>query len=386
MKNTILLTIILHLPISLLAQSSEINPIIVGIPMLDFNTNARIGAMGVVGTVISSSQTNRYSFQNPALLSNGDQIVGGELSFHPWLRSVSDDMWLGELNAYYSLNKKNAVGYRYRILNLGQVYSVDLAGDPLDIENLKELFHQITYSHSFDRLSVGVGVKYVSSEVTSITFAKNNDQSLKTYSIDLGVSYHNTVISTSLFKMGYVLGSSIRNFGPKKYYSSETRKDFLPTDFSMGILIDNDWEINNWLTLGLEVAYQANKLLVPTPIPPEVDENGIVIKTFDNDMTPFHALYKSFYDAPGGPSEEFHEIQHRVGSEFRMVLADIIVLYNRLGRFMEHETKGNRNYYSHGTGIEVYGIALDYCKTFNNSTSTADDWIMTLRFSKKIDK
>lgn len=71
----------------------------------------------------------------------------------------------------------------------------------------------------------------------------------------------------------------------------------------------------------------------------------------DSDISIFQALYRSFYNAPGGFKEELHEIRHKIGSEIRLNYDDIFYTALRLGRSMEHATKGSRTYTTMGYGV-----------------------------------
>jgi coproporphyrinogen III oxidase-like Fe-S oxidoreductase len=68
---------------------------------------------------------------------------------------------------------------------------------------------------------------------------------------------------------------------------------------------------------------------------------------------------QSFYDAPGGFREEMHEIMHKVGTEVRINYQNKLYAAIRMGRIMEHSTKGNRKFNTIGIGVGAFGFTLD---------------------------
>lgn len=113
-----------------------------------------------------------------------------------------------------------------------------------------------------------------------------------------------------------------------------------------------------------------NKLLVPTPDPVN-DPEGI-----DRQNTaPVKALYSSWYDAPGGMEEEWHEVMWSLGAEY--VYAE--KFFVRGGYFYEHEMKGNRKFFSVGAGFEMNVFALDV--SYLIPTTPNSPLANTLRFS-----
>ena len=91
------------------------------------------------------------------------------------------------------------------------------------------------------------------------------------------------------------------------------------------------------------------------------------------------AIFHSFYDAPGGFKEEMHEITYSIGTEY---------WYNnqfaiRGGYFHEHETKGNRKYFTVGAGFRLKGFTIDF--SYLMPTVSNHPLARTLRFSLAFD-
>jgi hypothetical protein len=88
--------------------------------------------------------------------------------------------------------------------------------------------------------------------------------------------------------------------------------------------------------------------------------------------------FSSFGDAPGGFSEELKEFQVSVGGEY--TYNDQFSL--RLGYFYENPTKGDRQYFTVGAGLNynVFGLNFSYLIPSGNGVNR-NPLSNTLRFS-----
>ena len=120
---------------------------------------------------------------------------------------------------------------------------------------------------------------------------------------------------------------------------------------------------------------ETNKLLVPTP--PVRDENGEVIQGEDNDVPPFAGLFQSFGDAPGGSSEEWNEVIWNTGVEYNYNQS----FFLRGGYQYEHETKGNRKYFTLGLGLQYNVFGLDFAYLIPATPTVQSPLENTLRFT-----
>ena len=118
-----------------------------------------------------------------------------------------------------------------------------------------------------------------------------------------------------------------------------------------------------------------NKLLVPTP--PVYDENGEIISGKTDDVGTIQGAFQSFFDAPGGFSEEFQEMQVSVGAEYWY---DKIFAV-RGGYFFEHENKGGRQYITLGGTIKYQSLVLDISYLIPTTTLQTSPLANTVRIS-----
>jgi len=174
--------------------------------------------------------------------------------------------------------------------------------------------------------------------------------------------HYNTSYTLSEIMLLHInTGATLNNFGTKISYTSNpsVEKVFLPTCLRIAVMANPEWKISESLSLNLDIAYQMEKLLVPTPPIIYIENGDTIYSGRDPDVSVFTALYSSFYDAPGGFSEEMHEILHKIGTEFRLNAGDKFYAALRAGRLMEHKTKGVRQYTTLGMGLGFSGFSLD---------------------------
>jgi hypothetical protein len=324
---------------------------------LETNSNARIGGLGEIGCVASPLYKDAGLYQNPALLSYGQKSAGIGYNYMPY--EIYNTIYFKGVHAYFSPDTLNTFGYNFTYFTLGDVIFTDENGEQPFTEIPNEFYHQLSYSRKINKsLSLGVAFRYIRSSMNIGSQTVNDAGPLNTYSIDLGANYSKLIKIDDQKFLHYSFGGAITNFGPKVTYSKDLPKDFIPTSLKIGMLLNPEFVLDQRIRLNIEVAYQADKLLVPTP--PVYSDEGKIIKGKDPNISPFKALFQSFYDAPDGFSEELHEIMHKFGGEVRLNFENKIYIAARMGKFFEHKTKGNRHYTTTGLGIGVFGFTIDY--------------------------
>ena len=376
------LNFILFLLFISLHSFSQSNLVEYSVAFLDINTNARLGGFGVVGVVTSTFYKNTGVYQNPALISNYSKHAGGNLFYMPWLKSLTDDMNFSGLAGYYAIDSTNAFAINFTYFDLGEVTYTNEFGEYLGKDKPYEYFLKIGYTHSFNKsISSGVALRYFRSDFSS---SYTEAKAVNSLSFDIGLSYQHKYNLHNSSLLNTCAGLAITNLGPKISYV-EGEEDFIPTKLSLGLFINPDINIYNYFRLNIELAYQAEKYLVPTP--PIYDTEGNIVDGYDPDINSFKALYQSFYDAPGGFEEEVNEIKHKFGSELRFSYSDIVYFAFRHGRQIEHETKGDRKYQTFGYGFGLYGFMFDYVRIKTENDSPLDGtWILTAGYRINLDK
>jgi hypothetical protein len=223
--------------------------------------------------------------------------------------------------------------------------------------NPREFSFDLTYSRKLtEELSLGLTGRYIHSNLTGAFNSGGVDaRPGKSVAADIGIFY--TKQLPGALSSNLSLGASISNIGAKITYSDNNNKDFLPTNLRLGGAYTTSLDSYNTLTFLLDF----NKLLVPT---------------IDKDQSLLRGMFSSFTDAPGGFSEEVHEIATSMGVEYWYNK----VFAARLGYFLEAYDKGNRKYLTMGAGFRrnTFGFDIAYLVPTNKREHPLAE---TLRFT-----
>ena len=189
------------------------------------------------------------------------------------------------------------------------------------------------------------------------------------FAVDLSTYYESDFVDNNQ----WALGMNISNIGTKISYTENEDKDFLPMNFKIGgrysMKLD---EYNN-----LSVAMDINKLLVPTPPVYDQTTQDSIIAGQDPDISVVQAVFQSFGDAPGGIQEEWRELMYSIGFEYWYQNQFGL----RGGYFHEHETKGNRKYFTLGAGLKMNVFTLDFAYLIPANQGVKSPLENTMRFS-----
>ncbi len=353
-------------------SQESMNVLTTAVPFLVLQPNSRIGSLGEIGCVSSSFYRDAGLCQNPALLSKNSKYFGVNVSYLPWLRNLVHGMSVSQFNIFSAIDSTSAFGMNLKYFSHDERILTSVSGAPYSNYYPNELALKLIYNHSFaNGISAGVGLKYIRSDLISGTVNNEHIRPAHSFAVDIGISYEKTIDLLCQNNLYLNAGTAITNFGPRIHYTDNlnAEKNFIPTNLSLGILISPQFYLSKNIKYSQEVAYQTDKLLIPTP--PEYDENNTIVAGKNPDISPFKALYSSFYDAPGGFSEEIHEFIHKFGFETRFTYKKSVFVAFRYGKFLEHLTKGNRKFNTMGIGIGTYGFTLDWKKILPVEENTA---------------
>ncbi len=176
----------------------------------------------------------------------------------------------------------------------------------------------------------------------------------------------------------FAWGVNISNIGSKISYSeSNIEKNFIPTNLRFGPRLTLELDDYNSISFQFDV----NKLLVPTPpiysdSLTNPDGSRVIEKGMNPDVSVIQGMIQSWYDAPGGFSEELREFSFAVGTEYWYT--DVLAL--RGGFYYEDASKGNRKYATLGVGLRynVFGLDFSYLIPVTQDQNPLQN---TLRFS-----
>lgn len=345
-----------------LGGKNQLNTITTAVPFLMIAPDARSGALGDAG-VASTPDANSMHW-NPAKYAFIDKQMGFSLSFSPWLRKLVNDIYLGYLTGYYKIDDMQTVAFGLRYFSLGDILFTDEIGTPLSFQSPYEFAIDGTYARKFsENWSGGVAGRFIYSNLTLGQFVGGAESSAGvSVAADVSVYYQNEIEMGTLDGL-FAWGLNISNIGTKMSYNeTSTKRDFIPTNFRIGPSLTLDIDDYNSMTFMLDL----NKLLVPTPPVYERDSFGqfvttpdgenVILKGRDPEVSVVQGMIQSWYDAPGGFSEEMREWSFGGGVEY---------WYNKLfairgGFFYEDKTKGNRKFFTLGAGLRYNVFSIDF--------------------------
>jgi len=274
----------------------------------------------------------------------------------------------------YLQSENAAWGAEFRYFSLGQIDLTDNSGNPNGSINPNEFVVTGSYALKLsETFSMGVGLKYIRSNLAFNGTAGNTLQPVNSFAVDVSGYFQSFEENYGSFNGRYRLGFNITNIGPKVSYTPG-QEDFIPTNLKFGGGFDFILDDYNIISTNVEFT----KLLVPTP--PVRDSNGDVVEGKDDNVGWVQGIFQSFGDAPGGFSEELQEFTYALGAEY---------LYNnafavRLGYFHESQDKGNRQYFTLGGGFKTNALNIDLSYLINSS-DVNNPLENSLRFSLSFD-
>ena len=390
MKKLISLTLLMAMGGMLWAQSSWIgqdasnkNYISTGMPILLIAPDAVSAALGDAGV---ASTPDAYSAHwNNAKFAFIENQAGISTTYTPWLRKLQvGDMNLFYLGGYYRINNRSTAAASLTYFTLGDIDMTDIDGQKINTLHPNEFAIDATYALKLtDDLSLGATGRYMRSDLTNgqtINDGSGNTatQAANSLAADIGLYFQKGIDNNQ----EYALGLFISNLGAKLSYSNDDNdKEFLPANLRFGGRYTN--RIDNYNKISVLLDF--NKLLVPTP--PYTKDGVTYPSRYANNYAEYNNIgviqgaIQSFYDAPGGFSEEMHEVQISTGAEYWYAETFAI----SAGYFYEHETKGGRQYATVGFGIRYNYFSGDFAYLIPTTTVSTNSLANTIRISIGID-
>lgn len=354
------------------------NYISTGMPILLIAPDAISAGMGDAG---AASTPDIYSAHwNNAKYAFIDGDIGVGTTYTPWLRNLKvSDMNLLYLGGFKRINSRSAVGASLTYFSLGEIQGTDADGNTRGTMNPNEFAVDVTYAMKLNnQLSLGATGRFVNSDLTNGQQISDGSGYVTTkpatsIAADLGLYWQSPIDKSQEI----AFGAFFSNLGAKLSYSDDdTKKEFLPANLRIGGRYTNHINESNDISLLFDI----NKLLVPTP--PVTVGDSTYSKYYRN-MTEYYntgvvrGAIQSFYDAPGGFSEELRELQFSVGGEYwyKQTLAA------RAGYFFEHATKGGRQYLTFGFGLKYNIVQFDVAYLVPTTSFSSNPLSNTIRIS-----
>jgi hypothetical protein len=377
----------------IISTGQRLNAIQSTVPFLTIAPDSRSGALGDAGAATSPDINSQH--YNPAKYAFMESDGGVSLSYTPWLRRLINDINLAYLSGFVRIDDKQTVSAALRYFSLGMIVFTNIYGENQGQFNPNEFAVDAAYSRLLtDYFSGAIAFRFVRSDLTGGNYVSGMESKAgMAVAGDLAFYYMNNDIIMGDRDGGIAFGINISNMGNKISYTETQDKAFIPINMRLGGAVTVELDDYNSMTFTADL----NKLLVPTP--PEyltdstgktvVDEHGEPVIAFgmDPNVPVPLGMLRSFYDAPGiikengnrsVLGEELNEITYSAGIEYWYREQFAI----RGGYFHEHETKGNRKFFTAGIGLKlnVFGLDFSYLIPVKQNNPLANTLRFTLYF------
>jgi len=330
-----------------------------GVPFMRIATDARSAGMAEVG--VATSADNNAGFHNPAKLAFVENDMGASINFAPWLRQITNDIYLINANGYYKISPNHAAGISLRYFTLGQINYKDAQGGDLGISKPFEFAAEGHYSFRLsENFGIGASGRFILSDLSNgATTATTQIPAGNAFSVDFAAFYSKKLEIGRFQETKLNLGMNISNIGSKIQYSANGQPDFIPTNLALGACLESQVDEHNTVSL----AIQLDKLLVPTPTYTVnnqgkftfVDANRNGIPDF-KEYGSIAGMLVSFGDHANGIGGELGEIIYHLGAEYSYQKTYFL----RAGFFYEPEGAGGRQFVTAGLGLKYNTLKLDF--------------------------
>ncbi len=345
-----------------LLGQGQVRTITTAVPFLMIAPDARAGAMGDAG--VSTSPDANSMHWNPAKFAFIDKEMGLALNYTPWLRNLVNDINLSYLSGFMRIDELQTVATSLVFFSLGDIQFTDEAGNPQGTYRPSEFAFDIAYARKLgENFSGGIALRYIHSNLTQgQDVGSMETRPGRALAADVS-AYYERELDWRNTPATFSAGMNISNIGNKISYSDDINANFIPINLRLGPTLTLDLDEFNSIAFTLDF----NKLLVPTPPvyardsitnAPIINDDGeyVIHSGSDPNRSVVAGMFGSFADAPGGFREELNEITYAAGIEYWY--DDQFAL--RGGYFHEHETKGNRKYFTLGLGLKYNVFGLDF--------------------------
>jgi len=353
------------------------NPISTGVPFLMIGPEARAGGYGDAGVATTPDVFSMH--WNPAKYAFAENKMSVGLAYTPWLKNLVNGINLENLSFYHKIGNLSAIGASLTYFTMGEIQFTDEIGNPTVIAKPNEFTIDVTYARKLhENLSLAVAGRFIYSNLTQGYSTNGSAQAAIAGAADIALYWQKDVNWFNNMPAQFAWGINISNIGSKVSYSDfGIDKQFIPINFRFGPRLTMEFDDYNKMSFFFDV----NKLLVPTT--PIYDSTYTNIECGkDPDVSVIKGMIQSWYDAPGGFSEELAEFNTSFGTEYWY--NDLFAL--RAGMFLESKYKGARKYATLGVGLRynVFGLDFSYLIPFGK-TSSQDALANTIRFNLVFD-
>lgn len=351
--------------------ASRINYLTTAVPFLTIPLNPTLN--GVITTVPDGTSAPGI-YGNYGLVALDSARFQVTADYVPWIRHILPDKNLFGFGAAYRINQKNSIGINLRYFSLGSI----TWNTSSRIYRLSEFAGTAFYAYNPDKFTgLGIGLTYIRSDLNGGYYV-GGVESHPGVAIAADLGFAKQIPSRNGFA-DHFIGITLKNLGTKISYTANSDKDFIPLTLKAGYGL----RLNLAPHQSLTISYEFAKLLVPTPpvyYPDSVNanEDPVIEAGYDPNVGVFRGMIQSFYDAPGGVQEEFHELTHSFGVVYKYrFLSAGAGYYNQSAmkgnnKFFTFGLSGNINFKSNDTSC--CRISVSYILPALKSSALHDTW------------
>ncbi|WP_290790279.1 type IX secretion system outer membrane channel protein PorV [Flavihumibacter sp. UBA7668] len=234
------------------------------VSFLKISTDPRAGGMG--DAALATSPDVYSARWNMAKLGFADASSGIALSYTPWMRDLTDNMYMAGLTGYHQLNEQHSLSFSLRYFNMGDVGLTDFNGNKLASVNPYEWSADLGYALKLsDKIGLGLGFRYIQSNLGIGSVNETQYKAGNAFAGDISVYFNGLREEGS----GFTAGMAISNLGTRiGYQNNAPGKEYLPANFGLGAAYNFQLEED----LALAFTTDLNKSLVAGMEPGEDPE------------------------------------------------------------------------------------------------------------------
>jgi hypothetical protein len=147
-----------------LKLSAQTGGITTATPFLLIVPDARACGMGDIGVATTADAWSL--FHNAAKTAFMDRQIKTGITYSPWLRNLTDDIFIGSGSYINRFSENAAWGAEFIYFDLGQIDLTDSQGNPNGSINPNELVFTGSYALKLsETFSMGVALKYIRSNL-----------------------------------------------------------------------------------------------------------------------------------------------------------------------------------------------------------------------------
>ncbi|MDR3227017.1 MAG: type IX secretion system outer membrane channel protein PorV [Prevotellaceae bacterium] len=341
-KNILSILILTILPISTFAQNSELMPTL---PALTISPDARSSAMGDAGVATSVDATSQHWNAAKYVFSQNDGGIA--VSYTPWLRSATKDIYITYLSGFYKYNDKESLNASLRFFSLGNIDFYTSNYEFLQTARPNEFAFDVSYSRRLGKYASGaVTFRYINS--TKVTIQNTNPVIEHTSNVagDIAFFYQKPVIFSFAPKSELAFGATISNLGTKLDIS-DSISYFLPMTMRLGARVTFNFNDINFFSPVVELY----KSLVPTNY------------KYRNETVMSAAMH--------GITSDLSRIAWILGAEYSYKNQ----LFIRAGYHLESQRVNNNSYITFGIGVKYrnWDLGASYLFVTDSSNTILDN-------------